>query len=112
MRSKGSISAMVSSLILILVVTGGLGMCLIPSSEMGHIGSFFAAMSPVNAVRSTLMSVDVIPSVISEGVATANVSLAISSVIAGIVWSLISMGLLRSMSASFVVTVRRLAGIN
>ena len=112
MRSKGSISAMVSSLILVLVVTGGLGMCLIPSSMMGHIGSFFAAMSPVNAVRSTLMSVDVIPSVISKGVATANISLAISSVIAGILWSLISFGLLRSMSASFVVTVRRLAGIN
>jgi ABC-type Na+ efflux pump permease subunit len=112
MRSKGAISAMVSSLVLVVVVTGGLGMCLIPGSTMGHIGSFFAAMSPINAVRSTLMSVDVIPSVVSEGIATANISLAIATVIAGIGWSLISMGLLRSMSASFVVTVRRLAGIN
>ena len=112
MRSKGSISAMVSSLVLVLVVTGGLGICLIPSSTMGHIGSFFAALSPINAVRSTLMSADVIPSVISEGVAVANISLGISSVVAGILWSLISMGLLRSMSSSFVITVRRLAGIN
>ena len=112
MRSKGSISAIVTSLILVLVVTGGLGMCLVPGSSMGHIGSFIAAMSPINAVRSTMMSVDVIPSVIKEGVQTANLSLATASIIAGILWSLISLGMLRSMSASFVVTVRRLAGIN
>ena len=112
MRSKGSISATVSSLILVLVITGGLGMCMIPSSSMGHIGSFFAAMSPINAVRSTLMSVDFIPSMVEQGVATANISLAVGFIVAGILWSFISMGLLRSMSASFVVTVRRLAGIS
>lgn len=112
MRSKGSISAIVTSLILVLVVTGGLGMCMVPGSSMGHVGSFFAAMSPINAVRSTMMAVDVIPNVIKEGVQTANMSLAAASIVAGILWSLISVGLLRSMSASFVVTVRRLAGIN
>ena len=112
MRSKGSISATVSSLILVLVITGGLGMCMIPSSSMGHIGSFFAAMSPINAVRSTLMSVEFIPSKVEQGVATANISLAVGFIVAGSLWSFISMGLLRSMSASFVVTVRRLAGIS
>lgn len=110
-RSKGSVSAIVTSLILVLVVTGGLGMCMLPGSSMGHVGSFIAAMSPINAVRSTMMAVEVIPSVIKDGVQTANVSLATASIVAGLLWSLISIGLLRSMSASFVVTVRRLAGI-
>jgi hypothetical protein len=36
----------------------------------------------------------------------------IASIISGLLWSLMCLGLLRSMSSSFVVTVRRLAGIN
>lgn len=115
MRSKGSISATVSSLVLILIVTGGLGVCLIPSGSMNHLGSFFAAMSPINVVQSTFMPTEIIPSVIgekAEGVNTANLSLAIASLVAGVLWSLISIAMLRSMSESFVMTVRRLAGIN
>ena len=112
MRSKGSIGAIVSSVILVLVVTGGLGLCLIPSSNMGIAGSIFASLSPINDVFATMMSVNTLPAVLSNGVLSANISLGIASVAAGFIWSLVSFGLLRSMASSFVVTVRRLAGIN
>jgi len=112
MRSKGSLSAIISSLILVFVVTGGLGMCFKISSDMGHVGSIFAALSPINSVLATMVSVDVLPSVMQQGTTSANISMATASVISGLSWSLISWGLLRSMSSSFVVTVRRLAGNN
>ncbi len=112
MRSKGSIGAIVSSVILVLVVTGGLGLCLVPSSNMGIAGSIFASLSPINDVFATIMPVKSLPAVLSNGVLSANISLGIASVAAGFIWSLVSFGLLRSMASSFVVTVRRLAGIN
>jgi hypothetical protein len=48
----------------------------------------------------------------NQGVMRANIMLGLFTIIAGILWTLISIGLLRSMSASFVVIVRRLAGVN
>ena len=112
MRSKGSIGAIVSSIILVLVVTGGLGLCLVPSSNMGIVGSVFASLSPINAVFSTFMPVSTLPAVLNGGINSANISLGIACVVSGVLWSLVSFGLLRSMAASFVVTVRRLAGVN
>ncbi len=112
MRSKGSIGAIVSSVILVFVVTGGLGLCLMPSSNMGIVGSIFAALSPINDVFATLTPVNTLPAVLGNGVLSANISLGIASIVSGLIWSLVSFGLLRSMAASFVVTVRRLAGIN
>jgi hypothetical protein len=112
MRSKGSIGAIVASVILVLGVTGGLGLCLLPSSNLGVIGSFFAALSPINAVLATLTPAKTLPVLLNDGVYQANLSLGIASFIAGGIWMLISFGLLRSMASSFVVTVRRLAGIN
>lgn len=112
MRSKGSIGAIIASVILVLVVTGGLGLCLLPSSTLGVIGSFFAALSPINIVLATLTPAQTLPVLLNDGVYQANLSLGIASFIAGGIWMLISFGLLRSMASSFVVTVRRLAGIN
>jgi ABC-type transport system involved in multi-copper enzyme maturation permease subunit len=112
MRSKGSVSAIVSSMILVLAVTGGLGICLVPSSSMGTVGSFFAALSPVNNVFAILTPAETVPSVLLKGVISANISLGIASVSSGAIWSIVTFGLMRSMASSFVVTVRRLAGIN
>ncbi|MBC8201160.1 MAG: ABC transporter permease subunit, partial [Planctomycetes bacterium] len=110
MRSKGSIGAIIASVILVLVVTGGLGLCLLPSSTLGVIGSFFAALSPIIIVLATLTPAQTLPVLLNDGVYQANLSLGIASFIAGGIWMLISFGLLRSMASSFVVTVRRLAG--
>ncbi|MBT6270385.1 MAG: ABC transporter permease subunit [Phycisphaerae bacterium] len=112
MRSKGSVGAIVATLILIFVVTSGLGICLVPSSSMGVVGSLFAALSPINLLFTTLSPATTLPELLSNGVLRANIEFGISTIIAGGVWTLISIGLLRSMSSSFVVTVRRLAGVN
>lgn len=110
MRSKDSIGAIVSTLILVFVVTGGLGLCLGPSSNMGFVGSLFASLSPVNAVFAILSPAETLPNILLDGIGPANISLGICSVVAGIIWTLISYGLLKSMASSFVITVRRLAG--
>jgi ABC-type transport system involved in multi-copper enzyme maturation permease subunit len=110
MRSKGSIGAIITSVILVLLVTGGLGVCLLPSSNLGVIGSFFASLSPINNVFATLTPASTLPVLLRDGVYQANLSLGITSFISGGIWMLISFGLLRSMASSFVVTVRRLAG--
>jgi uncharacterized membrane protein len=112
MRSKGSVGAIIATLILIFVVTSGLGICLVPSSSMGVVGSLFAALSPFNLLFTTLSPATTLPELLSSGVLRANIEFGISAIIAGGVWTLISIGLLRSMSSSFVVTVRRLAGVN
>jgi hypothetical protein len=58
------------------------------------------------------MPANTLPAVLQDGIFSANISLGIACVVSGILWSLVSFGLLRSMAASFVVTVRRLAGVN
>ena len=110
MRSKGTIGAIVASLLLVLIVTGGLGICMLPTGNLGIVGSVFASLSPMNHVFVTMSSVQVLPAVLHNGVSAANISLAIASVVGGLGWSLISYSLMRSMIASFVPTVRRLAG--
>lgn len=110
MRSQGSIGAIVSTLILVFVVTGGLGICLVPSSNMGFIGGLFASLSPINNSFAILTPERTLPDLIKGGIGPANISLGICSIAAGFFWMGISYGLLRSMASSFVVTVRRLAG--
>jgi ABC-type transport system involved in multi-copper enzyme maturation permease subunit len=112
MRSRGTIGAIIATLILIFVVTSGLGICLIPSSYLGDGGSFFGTLSPINLLFSTLTPANTLPNLMNQGVMRANIMLGLFTIIAGILWTLISIGLLRSMSASFVVIVRRLAGVN
>jgi ABC-type transport system involved in multi-copper enzyme maturation permease subunit len=111
-RSRGAIGAIVPTVILVLIVTSGLGLCLVPSSNLGVAGSIFATLSPINDIFATMTTVQTLPAVLSGGVLWANVSLGIASLIAGGIWLLVSFGLLRSMASSFVVTVRRLAGFN
>jgi|TARA_B100000959_G_C14930663_1_gene603500 ABC-type Na+ efflux pump permease subunit len=112
-RSKGTISAVVFTLILVSIITTGLSMCLVPSQSFGPLGAIFGAISPFNDVISTLTASNLInPTAQSDGIMNANIVMGVASIISGIIWSLVVLGLLRSMSSSFVVTVRRLAGIN
>jgi hypothetical protein len=112
MRSKGSISAIVTTLVLVLVVTGGLSVCLLPVQGIHLLGIGFSSLSPLSTIFVTLSPVQTLPKILGEGILAANVNMGIAIFIAGCVWSLVSYGLLRSMASSFVVTVRRLAGNN
>ena len=110
MRSQGTISAIVTTLILVCIVTFGLGLCMSPAGQMIHVGSVFASLSPITSMYATMSSTTVLPTLMERGPSTANISMAVSSIVAGVIWTFISYGLLKSMSASFVVTVRKLAG--
>ena len=112
MRSKGTIGAIITTLILVSIVTGGLSMCLIPVQNVDVLGAVISSMSPVTNVFAMLTPAQSLPADLQEGIMAANIRLGIAMLISGVAWSLISFGLLRSMSASFVTTVRRLAGIN
>ena len=112
MRSKGTIGAIITTLILVFVVTGGLSVCLFPVQEILIFGVGLSSLSPLSWVFAILSSTETLPTLLEEGVQTANINMGIASIVAGSIWSLVTLGLLRSMSASFVTTVRRLAGIN
>ena len=111
MRSKGTIGAIIMTLILVFIVMGGLSICLMPIQEIPFLGVGFSSLSPVASIFVTLSPVQSMPKLLGEGVLSANVNMGIGMIIAGGIWSLVSFGLLRSMASSFVVTVRRLAGI-
>jgi ABC-type Na+ efflux pump permease subunit len=111
MRSKGTIGAIITTLILVLVVTVGLSICLIPVQGIPLLGIGFSSLSPLASIFVTLSPVQYMPKLLGEGILSANINMGIGFIIAGGVWTLVSFGLLRSMASSFVVTVRRLAGI-
>ena len=111
MRSKGTIGAIITTLILVLVVTVGLSICLIPVQGIPLLGIGFSSLSPLASIFVTLSPVQSMPKLLGEGILSANINMGIGFIIAGGVWTLVSFGLLRSMASSFVVTVRRLAGI-
>ncbi len=112
MRSKGSVGAIVTSLVLVCTVTFGLSVCFLPVSNVEIAGTFFASLSPMSNVFAILTPAGFIPKLLNSGLLGANATMGISTIVSGLLWSLVTYGLLRSMTSSFVVTVRRLAGTN
>ena len=113
LRSKGSIQAVASTLMMILALSFGLGFCLVPAGSMGATGAFVASLTPIPyLIATTYPANGILPSLIQEGVMQTSVALVVSAPIAGAIWILASWGLHRSIAASFVITVRRLAGTN
>lgn len=113
LRSKGSIRAITSTLMMMLAISFGLGICMTPAGSMGVAGAFVASLSPIPyLIAITSPASGIFPSLIQEGVTQTSIALVVSAPIAGAIWILASWGLLRSIAASFVMTVRRLAGTN
>ena len=109
MRSKGTISAIITTLFFVCVITAGLGLCSIPFGRIDFAGAIFNSISPVNSLFA-IFEITSHKQLLKTTLFATNVQLGIGSFIAGAIWSSASAGLLRAMSASFVVTVRRLAG--
>jgi len=112
LRSKGSIRAIASTLIMMLIISFGLGICMTPAQSMNAGGAFIASLSPIPYVIAIISPASGLPSLIREGVSQTSIALAVSAPIAGGIWILASWGLLRSIAGSFVTTVRRMAGTN
>jgi ABC-type transport system involved in multi-copper enzyme maturation permease subunit len=112
LRSKGSIRAVTSTLMMMLVISFGFGICLTPAGSMGVGGAFIASLTPIPYLNAVISPADILPSLIREGVTHTSIALAVSAPIVGGIWILASWGLLRSVASSFVMTVRRLAGTN
>ncbi len=111
LRSKGSIRAIASTLIMMIAISFGLGLCMTPAASMGFGGAFIASLSPIPyLVAITSPASGILTSLIRDGVTQTSTALALSAPIAGGIWILASWGLLTSISTSFVMTVRRLAG--
>lgn len=112
LRSKGSVRAVAGTLMMVLAISFGLGVCMTPAGSMGVGGAFFASFSPISYLFASTYAVEFLPSLVGSGLAQTSISLVICAPIAGTIWILASWGLLRSIAASFVMTVRRLAGTN
>ncbi len=110
LRSKGSISAIVTTLTLVSIITFGLGLCVMPLSSTVYASAFFNALSPISQLFTTMHGATTVPRILAHGIDSANVGIAACSLVGGLLWTVICWGLLKSMTASFVMTVRRLAG--
>ena len=110
LRSKGSISAIVTTLTLVSIIIFGLGLCVMPLSSTAFPSAVFNSLSPISQMFSTMHGASTVPALLNRSIADANLGVAICSIIGGLLWSIICWGLLKSMTASFVMTVRRLAG--
>jgi ABC-type transport system involved in multi-copper enzyme maturation permease subunit len=111
MKSKSSIGAIVASLIFVFILVAGLGMCAIPVSNVPYMGAAISALSPIANIFTVLSPATAVPTIAETGVYEANLATSIGTIVACMFWSLLSWGLLKSMTVSFVPTVRRLAGI-
>jgi len=111
MKSKSSIGAIVASLIFVFILVAGLGMCAIPVSNVPYMGTAISALSPIANIFTVLSPATAVPTIAETGVYEANLATSIGTIVACMFWSLLSWGLLKSMTVSFVPTVRRLAGI-
>ncbi len=109
MRSRATITAIITTLFFVCVITIGLGLCLIPFQGINFAGAISNSISPINNLFA-IFEITSQKNHIKMTMFAANIQLGIGSFIAGAIWSSASAGLLRAMSASFVVTVRRLAG--
>jgi len=112
MRSRGTIGAMVTTLIVVIVLTGGVSICVIPIQQIELLGIGCSALSPILTIFVTLTPATTIPNDLAGNLTKANVTIGVALIVSGFIWSVVTLGLLRSMASSFVVTVRRLAGIH
>ncbi len=110
LRSKGSIGAIVTTLTLVSIIIFGLGLCVIPLRTTEYARAFFSSLSPISQLFAVMHGATTLPKLLAEGIATSNAWIAACSVLSGFLWTLICWGLLKSMTTSFVMTVRRLAG--
>jgi len=114
-RSKGTIGSVVAAVGVVIAVAGVLGTCAIPAGEnFAFVGGFMSAMTPVNLLYAQVFPTDAIPKSFAAGGAASigggRLSVVIGAVVAAGGYVTIVTLMHTNMKASFMRTVRKLAG--
>ncbi|MSR18119.1 MAG: hypothetical protein EXS00_02950 [Phycisphaerales bacterium] len=111
-RSKGTITSVVLSVLQVAMIASPLGLCLAGmGSGVPYVGAALNALVPINIVLAAVQPSAVLSGTLDDP-AGAQWSLLIGAVAAAICYCAIVYAMHAQMKNSFMVTVRRLAGTN
>ena len=112
-RSKGSISSVVSAVLVVGLFAGLLGLCGIPTGHnWGYVGAVITAASPMNLVWAITYPAVTIEQSLVQDAALGRLSLVIGAGLAAIAYMAIVYGMHTNNKRNFMMTVRKLAGTN
>ena len=111
LKSKGAVRSVVWTVGLVSVIGGTVGLCgMSMLSGIAYVGPIVACLTPFTAIHALINPAFAAQTLDSGGVGALTTTLAIGAVVTGVVDSIIVYGLLSSMTRTFDVTVRKLAG--
>jgi len=112
-KTKGTIGSVIAAVGVTIVVAGVIGLCGMSTGgeTFGQFGAVTNALGPVNLVLAIVNPASAIEGSIANRAATA-VSLCIGAVIAAAGYGMIVYGMHSNMKRTFMMTVRKLAGVN
>jgi ABC-type transport system involved in multi-copper enzyme maturation permease subunit len=114
LKSKGTLSAVVTTVSVVGIAVGVLGLCgWHGASDVPFIGPALAGLSPVAALRAMVFADDAMSETnLAEGSAIpARIALAVGCIAGAIIYTAAVYGIHANMSRTFDMTVRRLAGV-
>ncbi len=112
LKSKGTIGSVMATVGVVAVVAGTIGLCAWNAgSDLPLIGPVLAGLSPASAVFATVQAEDAMARTIQQSdLAAARVGLLIGSLVGAWVYGLVVYMMHASMTRTFDMTVRKLAG--
>ncbi|MFN0010220.1 MAG: ABC transporter permease [Phycisphaerales bacterium] len=112
LKSKGTIGSVMATVGVVAVVAGTIGLCAWNAgSDLPLIGPVLAGLSPASAVFATVQAEDAMARTIQQSdLAAARVGLLIGSLVGACVYGLVVYMMHASMTRTFDMTVRKLAG--
>ncbi len=111
-KTKGTIGSVIAASLVVFAIGGFLGMCgLTAGRGVPYVGAALSALNPVNLLVAVVDPAEAIPESLGDQTA-ARVSLIVGSVGAIFVYGLAVFAMHAQLKRSFMMTVRRLAGLN
>ncbi|MHC5026866.1 MAG: ABC transporter permease subunit [Planctomycetota bacterium] len=110
-KSKGTISSVISAVVVVVAVVGVLSLCAVPAGKkLSVAGSALVTISPVNLVFAIVYPADTITSALGNQQQAAYWSLVVGAAISATLYIALVLGMHSNMKRTFMMTVRRLAG--
>ncbi len=112
-KSKGTISSVVSAVLVVGFIAGLVGLCGIPAGRnMAYVGAVVTAASPINLVWAITYPAVTIEKSLESDADLGRIMIVVGAGLAAITYLAIVYGMHTNMKRSFMMTVRKLAGTN
>ncbi|MCH8259381.1 MAG: ABC transporter permease subunit [Planctomycetes bacterium] len=112
-KSKGTIGSVVGAVAVAGAASGVLGLCAMATgNSMPVIGAVVTTLSPVNLIWALVYPADTISGSVASGLGTGRISMLVGAILAAVVYGFIVYMAHNMIKRSFMMTVRRLAGVS